>query len=149
MDNEVRNWALRATKGRISANEALRELKAVDAGIRRQDFLALVREFRDDLSLNLKGIDRPGSRRPYTREMTFVTSSVATGYTQMVDIWVKDVETGEIYSRPYGIRTDDLMTHDDAIETALDRYQQHADFYGQSILAATYAGTLRWTPAQP
>lgn len=146
MDNEVRQWALRAAKGAVSANAALTELKALDSGIRRQDFLALVREFRGDLALNLSGIDRPGSRRPFTREITLVTSTVATGYTQMVDIWVKDIDTGEIFSRPYGIRTDDLMTHDDAIETALDRYSAHAEGYGQTILAGTYGGTLLWAP---
>lgn len=139
-------YAITAVKQGISANESLTRLAAAGQGIRRSDWLALMREAREELARNAKAYDRQGNRRPYRREIFAMTTTGATGYLQHVDIWVKDKETGEIFARPYSLRTDDLMTHDDAVETALDRYEAFATEYGQSILGAAYGSTYELVP---
>lgn len=149
MANNVNPWAVAAARGRMSANEALQQARAGGSGIRRQDFLTLVREIRGELESRTVGYDRRGDRRPYQREIGLFYGGQAGGYLQYVDIWVKDKETGEIYPRPYGLSTPDLMSHDDVIATALDRYSEHADAYGETILGASYMATylMTGTPA--
>lgn len=140
------NAAISAVKRNLSANEALRELRDLGYGIRRQDWLALVREVRGTLETRATGIGRQGDRKPTNSEIFVMTTAIETGFMQHIDIWVKDQETGEIRIRPYSIRTDDLMTHDDAIATALDNFGVHAKKYGETILGASYLGTYILIP---
>lgn len=146
MDRNLWQFAISAVKANLSANEALRQLQAAGAGIRRADYLAVHREARAELAINAKAYDRAGNRRPYVSETLAIETTTATGFLQHVDIWVRDNETGEIYARTYSIRTDELMTHDDAIETALDRYEGHAERYGHTILGAAYSATYTYVP---
>lgn len=135
------NAAISAVKRGLSANESLRQMRAAGSGIRRQDWLALMREVRGQLEANATGINRPGNRRPLSSEILVMTTVVETGFLQHIDIWVKSHETGEISIRPFTIKTDELLTHDDAIETALDQFGKHADHYGETILGGTYLST--------
>jgi hypothetical protein len=148
-DINIPAFARQIIKEGRSANSGLTELKALGAGIRRQDWLSIVREVRTAMESQATGIDRPGHRRPYRREILVMSTTVATGFIQYVDVWVKDGDTGEIGIRPYGIRTDDLMTHDDAIETALDRMTEHSGDYNEMILGGTYMATYELIPVNP
>lgn len=141
-------WIAAAIKQGLSANESLRALRAEGRGLRRETYLDLYAQVADNLRLKAGGADREGGRRPYAREILFAPSTVAVGYMQYVDIWVRDTSTGEVYPRPYGLRTDNLMTHDDAIATALDRYQDHAADYGETILGASYMATYLFAPGE-
>lgn len=145
-DNWPLNAAISAVKRNLSANESLRELRDLGYGIRRQDWLALVREVRGTLETRATGMGRDGTRRPTRSEIFVMTTVIETGFMQHIDVWVKDRETGEIGIRPYSIRTDELMTHDDAIETALDRMAAHAENYGETILGGSYLGTYILVP---
>ena len=145
-DNELIGFIRSAIKGQLSANRALEDLRATGHGIRRADFLDLYRQMRDDMIAQTGAVDRPGDRRPYSREIFVMTTVIETGFMQHIDIWVKDRETGEIRPRPFSIRTDDLMTHDDAIATGLEQFSAHADFYGETILGATYRSTYVLVP---
>lgn len=139
-------YAKGAIKRGLSANAALDELKSAGLGVRRQDWLALVREVRGALESQATGMDRPSNRRPYRKELLFMTTTTATGFIQYVDVWVKDRDSGEIRPRPYGIRTDDLISHGDAIETAMDRMAQFAEGYNEIVLGATYMATYELVP---
>jgi hypothetical protein len=75
-----------------------------------------------------------------------MTTVSAAGFMQYVDVWVKDRDTGEIRIRPYSIRTDELMTRGDAVATAIDRMETHADGYGERILGALYTATYILVP---
>lgn len=146
MDNTLIGYIRQAVRNGESANRSLEALRQTGHGIRRADYLALYREVSGAIKAQLTGIDRPGNRRPTRREIAFISSATATGFMQYVDVWVKDRETGEVYPRPYGLRTDDLMTHDDAIETALDRMVQHAEKYNETVLGASYMATYEFVP---
>lgn len=149
MDRIPFNFATFIVKEGLSANEGLAQLRAMGHGVRRADWLDMVRTVRDNLDEIAASQTRTGNRRPYRKEIMFMATAGVTGFMQHVNIWVKDNDTGEIFPRPYSIRTDDLMTHDDAIETALDRYADSAEHYGQKILGATYMTTFELGPEQP
>ena len=82
MDNELIGYIRDAVKQGVSANQALRDLRATGEGIRRGDFLGLYREIRGALESKATGIDRPGYRRPYAREIQLATAVQATGFMQ-------------------------------------------------------------------
>lgn len=145
-DNELIHYIRAAVRAGESANQAFRTAVGTTVGIRRADFLSLYRQVRDDIQRQSTGIDRPGDRRPFQREIVAMFTVVETGFMQHLDIWVKDRETGEIYPRPFSIRTDDLLTHDDAIATALEAFEEHADTYGETILGASYRSTYELVP---
>lgn len=145
-DNELIAYIRAALRAGESANQAFRTAVGTTVGIRRQDFLSLYRQVKGDIERQATGIDRPGNRRPFSREVVAMFTVVETGFMQHLDIWVKDRETGEIYPRPFSIRTDDLMTHDDAIATGLEAFSEHADSYGETILGATYRSTYALVP---
>lgn len=147
-NNQIWQYAISVVKNGVSANEGFRQITRTELGIRRQDWLATVRAAREELERNAQAYDRQGNRRPYRREILAMQTVTATGFMQHIDIWVKDNETGEIYPRPYSIRTDDLLTHDDAIATALDRYSDSAKFYGETILGAAYSTTFELIPGE-
>lgn len=146
MDNELVSYIRAAIREGWSANKAFAGASRTEIGIRRADFLGLYREMRDDMVAQTHAVDREGGRRPYAREIFVMTTVLETGFMQHLDIWVKDRETGEIRPRPFSIRTDDLMTHDDAIATALEQFGEHADHYGETILGATYRSTYTLVP---
>lgn len=145
-DDQIWKAALHVAKTGMSANEGLRQLRQAFLGIRREDWLATVRAAREHLASAAGAVDRPGGMRPLVRDIFIMTTVIETGFMQHVDIWVKSRETGEVYPRPFSIRTDDLMTHDDAIATALDQFESHADFYGEVILGAAYRSTYQLVP---
>lgn len=149
MDENANPFAVGAAKGRTSANKAYDLFHEAGGQMRRADFLALVRGIREELQNQTLGYDRRGDRRPYRREIGFLYAATGGGFIQYVDVWVKNHETGEIYPRPYGLKVDDLLPHDDVIETALDRYSQHAEGYGETILGASYMATYEIVPGPP
>jgi hypothetical protein len=147
VDESVFQFGIRAIKEGLSANESLRQLRAAGMGIRRQDWLTLMREVR--LHLETQGSGQfyaAWDRKPSGNELLIWSAPSATGFMQYINIWVKDRTTGEISIRPYGLRTDDLMTHGDAIETAIDQFGRHAPDYGETILGASYGSTYIFGP---
>jgi len=145
--DETPLWAaIRSVKAGMSANASLEAMKAAGLGVRRQDWLSLVREVRAALEANAIDTMQPLARAPFTTEWRVMTTATASGFMQYIDVWVKDRETGEIRIRPYSIRTDDLLTRADAVATAIDRLEQSADLYGERILGAVYTATYVLVP---
>lgn len=146
MDNELVQFLKSAIKEGLSANEAFRQSTRTEIGIRRADFLDLFKQLKGEIQAGVTAIDRPGDRRPFAREIFVMETEIATGFMQHIDVWVRDRETGDIYPRPFSIATDELLTHDDAIETALEQFGVHAEKYGETILGATYRSTYVMAP---
>ena len=145
--DETPLWAaIKVVKGGMSANEGLQILKAQGMGVRRQDWLSLVREVKAAIAANALETMQPLDRAPFTSEWKVMTTATATGFMQYIDVWVKDRDTGEIRIRPFSIRTDDLLTRADAVATAIDRMESSMDFYGERILGAVYTSTYVLVP---
>lgn len=143
----VATWiAAQAAKAGKSANQAYEDLHAAGEGMRRATFLKLYASIQADLAQQAHEITQPLDIKPYASQIRAYDTKVQSGYMQYVDVYVRDQATGEVYSVPYGHRTDDLLTRADVIETALFNYSAHAESYGQQILGATYTSTYLFVP---
>lgn len=140
-------WAaIQAAKSGLSANAGLKAFQAGGGSIRRATWLRVYAEVKSSLADQVDEISRPLNRKPTGDEINVFSAVKATGYMQHVDIYVREKETGLVYARPYSIRTEDLMTRADVIETALSRFQDHADAYGEVVLGAAYVSTYIFAP---
>lgn len=138
--------AVQAAKEGLSANKAYAQIHAEGEHIARGTFLKLYAEVKHDLALQAEEITRPVDVKPSAAEIRPYTSAKETGYMQYVDVYVRDRATGDVHTVPYGVRTDDLLTRIDVIETALMRYGSHAEGYDQQVLGATYTSTYLYGP---
>lgn len=151
MAREVGNlaWeAIQAVKQGLSANKFIQALRDAGIGVARGTGLRIFAQAKEDLAAQGLEITRPLDRRPLVHEIKAYETKVQSGYMQYVDVYVKDRATGEVFPAPYGIRTDTLLTRADTIATALQRYAEHAEMYGQQILGATYTSTYLFAPSE-
>lgn len=144
---DVSVWrAAQAAREGLSANEAYRRAHAAGESMARGSFLKLYGQIKADYAQQVTEVTRPLNVRPTNAEIRPYVSARETGYMQYVDVFVKDRATGEVFARPYGIRTDDLLTRGDVVETALANYNRHAEAYGEQILGAAYTSTYLFGP---
>lgn len=144
---DVSVWrAAQAARQGLSANEAYRRAHAAGESMARGSFLKLYSQIKADYAQQVTEVTRPLSAKPTHAEIRPYVAAAETGYMQYVDVFVKDRATGEVHPRPYGIRTDELLTRGDVIETALARYTQHAEAYGEQVLGAAYTSTYLYGP---
>ncbi len=144
---DISVWrAAQAARQGLSANEAYRQAHARGESMARGTFLKLYGAIRADYANQVAAVTRPLSSKPTASEILPYNAPHETGYMQYVDVWVKDRATGEVFARPYGVRTDDLLSHGDVIETAVANYGQHADKYGEQVLGGTYTSTYLFGP---
>lgn len=142
IDDQTPLWAaIRTVKEGLSANEGLRLSRESGIGIRRQDWLTLVREVRTAIAAGTIETMQPLELRPFATEAIPLQTVGATGFIQYIDVWVRDRETGEIRIRPYAVHTEELMARGDVVATAIDRMQRYEDLYGERILGGVYAAT--------
>lgn len=146
VDENAATWAVRTVKLGLSANEGFRQLQEAGLGVRRATWLRLVSEARLQLATKILAIDVTLSLRPAGNQITAMTTTTGSGYLQQVDVWVRDRSTGLVGTRPYSLATDVLMTHGDAIATAIDKFTDNASQYDEQVLGATYAGTYLMIP---
>ena len=78
---------------------------------------------------------------PTFGEMGPAPVQLSAQYLQKVVLSMVDQETGAAITRIVSISTDELMTRQDAIDFALDMFQQHADRYGVDLTGGTYVAT--------
>lgn len=78
---------------------------------------------------------------PTFGEMGPAPVQLSAQYLQKVVLQMTDQETGATITRIVSISTDELLTRADAIDFALDLFQQHADRYGVDLTGGSYAGT--------
>lgn len=146
----VLQQAIATVKAGISANQGLRNLQAAGAGVARATWLRTVAEVRRTLSDQLDEATRPLNRRPLPSEITPITTKTRTGFIQQVDVYVKNRDTGEVESRPFSWRGQVLITRQAAVNEALNAFNDGVtgspDRFNETIIGATYTGTLALNP---
>lgn len=144
---DVSVWrAAQAARQGLSANEAYRQAHAAGESMARGTFLKLYAQIRADYAQQATEATRPLNSRPANAEIRPYVTARETGYMQYVDVFVRDRTTGEVFPVPYGIRTDELLTRADVIDTALANYGRHAEGYDQQVLGAAYTSTYLYGP---
>ena len=146
--------AVRAGLGQgLSANQMLDILKGQGLGVRRQDFLDIVRNAKASqrsesmaMSYNLGDVPTMGT-------VPEVQLGNLTGYVHQVDITSTQTLDGvrqQITKRFY-LRTDEPITVQEATVRARQVFDQAAvleQYEGQRFLYAQYAGVVHVTPAR-
>lgn len=135
------SWAARAVREGISTRQTLRDLRNAGFAVTDKTFYKLVSSVRSDFETRKTVADAPLDRKPRGTEILPFASLKESGYLQQVDVWVYNKNLGISYPRAYSIRTDTLLTHGDAIETAMGVMEDHAQDYDETVLGASYIGT--------
>jgi hypothetical protein len=134
----------------MSANAAYNAFRSGGGSMRRSTWLKLYAETKAQFSQQADAMTRPLDRRPLAGEMSALRGRVDFGYIQSVQVYVLDKVTGTVQQRWFNVRTDQLMTHGDAIDTALDKFSQatgkEGSFPDDVVLGAAYSGTYIHAP---
>ena len=137
-----------AVRQGVSANRILADLKDSGFKLRRQTGLDLIREVRGNVLATTLATEALLDAFPLQQQIATMTTKTATGYLMQVDVFTRDMATGEVGIRPFSVATDTLLTHGDAIQEALDQMTGNSGRYGERILGATYRATYQMTPGE-
>lgn len=141
--------AIRGVREGLSANKTLEAYRAAGGRIGRQAWLRLYSQV-DRVIQSRKGeATAPLDAVPGQESIRTMASQNATGYMQVVDVRYRIKGTSVIASRSYSVRTDSLITRQEAVNQALDTFnkQENAESYEDMVtLGAFYVGTVQFNP---
>lgn len=142
--------AVRAVKSGMSARAGLVAARAAGVQIRDATWFRIVGEVQRSLSNQIQEASAPLNRRPVGAEISELTTKVATGYMQYVNVFVRDKDSGVVSIRPYAVRTATLLTRQAVIARAMTAFQTFTagpePSYPEQVLGASYAASYRMTP---
>jgi hypothetical protein len=142
--------AVKAVKLGMSARAGLLAARAAGVGIRDATWFRIMGEVQRSLANQVSEPSRPLNRRPIGEEISTLTTKVATGYLQYVDVYVRDRASGAVSRRPYGVRSNTLLTRQAVIKRAVNAFQTFTSgpepSYPEQVLGANYTTTYRMTP---
>ena len=142
--------AVRAVKSGMTARAGLIAARAAGVAIRDATWFRIVGEVQRSLTNQIDEATRPLNRRPLGAEISTLTTKVATGYIQYVDVFVRDRESGAVSMRPFAVRTAPLLTRQAVIKKALNAFQTFTTgpepSYPEQVLGAAYTATYRAVP---
>lgn len=134
----------------VSANAGYRAFQAGGGSIARATWLRTVAEVRARASDSLNEVGRPINRKPTADEITQLSTNHQARYIQQVDVYVRDRDTGEVEVRPFSWRGQALITRQAAVNEALAAFDTGVtgspDRFNETVLGATYTGTLQLVP---
>lgn len=138
--------ALTAARGGMSANAYYRELQSLGIGARRGEVLQL---FKIAKSITTRTPDEPFRNIyavPNESETEVWPSRKSTGIAQTVTLTYRDKTTGQINQTWWRTVTENGMTREAALATAIDAYSEHAESYDQELIGAVHTSSYKLTP---
>lgn len=138
--------SLIAARGGMSANAYYRELRSLGIAARRSEVLNLYKISRGIVARTPDEPFRNISQAPSGSEVQPWPSKKATGIAQNVTLVYRDRVTGEIKQTYWRTVTDNGITREEALATAIDAYSDHAEQYGQELIGAVHTSAYRLTP---
>lgn len=137
-------YAIQSVKQGLSANEGLRQYRAAGGAIARQSWLRL----RSTIAKSLGDITREAGANPAAipnaSEINTFPDSAFSGYLQQVEVAYRLKGTAEVNIRHFTVKTQQLLSRQDAIASALAamaQAQAEGNYQEQVILGGTYTGT--------
>lgn len=140
--------SLAAAKGGMTANAYYRELRALGMAARRSEVLAL---YKISLSIVAKSPEepfRPISEVPKPEHLVPFPTKSATGVRQNVTLVYRNRVTGSINRTYWSVTSENGITRENALATAIDTYSPHAADYGQDLIGAVHTGAYSYQPFQ-
>lgn len=138
--------ALVAARGGSSANAFYNELKDLGLAPRRAEALQL---FKVAKGIIARAADEPFkalNEVPSPADIGMWPSKKSTGVTQNVTITYRNKITGQIKQTYWRTVTEDGITRETALATAIDAYSEHAESYDQELIGAVHTSAYRLTP---
>lgn len=134
----------------VSANAGYRAFQAGGGSVARATWLRTVAEVQRRASDYLQEAGRPSNRKPTADEITVLSTNHQARIIQQVDVYVRNRDTGEIDVRPFSWRGQALITRQAAVNEALAAFDTgitgSPDRFNETVLGATYTGTLQLVP---
>lgn len=119
--------AFRVVADGLSANAGLRMAKEAGIGVRRQTFLRMVGEVRNNYAQRIAELDRPLAARARPDERAKIPTRNQSGFIHYIDVYVRNRDTGAITVRPQAIRSNTLLSRDAAVDRAVNQYRTAVD----------------------
>lgn len=138
--------ALIAAKGGMSANAFYRELQSEGIAARRSEVLQLYKIAKTITTASPEEIFRDIGHSPSQSELAVWPSKKATGVMQTVTLTYRDRTTGQIKQTWWRTVTENGLTRETAIATAIDAYSEHAESYEQDLIGAVHTSSYRLVP---
>lgn len=139
--------ALIAARGGMSIRAFQRELRAAGMGARDTEVSALyklaqqtLQRSGDDLFGNPDLVPDLETAKPWP-------TISATGVKQAVEITYRQKGTGILVTVPYQVTSENGVTRQEAIETAVNAYASQAERYNQELVGAVHTKTFRLVPS--
>lgn len=139
------NVAQLAVSEGISADEAWSTYKAVRLHASRDVFDQLYGEAATAKANVQRSMNLPLDQLPDQEAITPWTTRASSGFGQRVQVLQRGPD-GEVFSSPYLLRTDQLVTPAEAIQAAIVSFTANADKYQVTVLGGYYTGTFDLQP---
>lgn len=145
-------FAFAAAKAGMSGRAGLAAARGAGIAIRDSTWFQIYGQVRTSLALQVVEPALPIARAPLTREIAQMQTKTATGFMQYVDVYVKDIDTGIVSTRPFAVRGQALVTRQKALETALNRFAtattSEGNYPRESVVGAAYTATYELVPTE-
>lgn len=138
--------SLIAAQGGMTANAFYRELRELGIAGRRSEVLSLYRIARGVVATSPQEAFRDIGQVPQLSEMSQFPTKRATGVRQNVALVYRDKTTGALKVTYHSTTSENGVTRETAMATAINAYSDHADEYGQDLIGAVHTGAYRYVP---
>jgi hypothetical protein len=130
----------------MSANAYYRELRDLGIAARRSEVLQLFKLSRGLVATAGDEMFRDISKVPQENELSPWPTKKATGVRQNVSLIYRDRITGTLNRTMWSTTSENGVTRETAMASAIDAYSEHADAYGQDLIGAVHTGAYRYGP---
>lgn len=151
----IAQWAVR---NGLSANAGLRVAQDMGLGVRRETWLSMYGQVRNRYAVRAATLGALMSAIPSGPDVTPIPTKQAEGFVQYVDIWLRDKGSGEPRVREQSLRTDTLLSREQAVDILVSRYRGAVDrskvspgLWGTTpdevVIGGIYTGTIQFVPS--
>lgn len=141
------NIAQLAVREGISADDAWKTYRAVRLNASRDVFDQLYGEAATAKARVKDRMNEPLDSIPEILPQDTWSTRASSGFAQRVQVLQRGPD-GEVFSSPYLLRTDQLVTWAEAIQAAVVSYTNNADKYQVTVLGGYATGAFNLVPGE-
>lgn len=138
--------ALKAAGEGMSATAYYNELRSLGQAARKSEVFNLFKIARGIISVSADEPFRDPTQVPTATELAPWPTKSATGIRQNVTLTYRDRTTGQIKQTYWSTVTENGLTRETAVATAIDAYSEHAESYDQDLIGAVHTSAYSLQP---
>lgn len=144
--------AFRSVAQGLSARKGLLAARAAGVAIRDATWFRIYSQAKAAKSLQIGEAGLNVNRIPASHEIAQMSSKTATGYVQYVEVYARDIDTGDVTASPFAVRGHALQTRNTILEKVLAKFRdstaKDGPYSRQTILGAAYTATYQYVPRE-